>query len=233
MSEQRYKMEDLQEYTGILTSPDARGEKFKMELKVEDNPIMKRWTQKNESTESAIELEFRYNFGPSLMFFPHNIHACRIENCNECEGIRKIYDKFEANLYHLQFGDTFKIRAALINNDRSVLPGEVHNFENYQPLLAAGTESPLRLPDTPEGIKKKYELEQQRLQQEQEKKANEEQAQKDAKRTKREESIKQFLGKSPNTNQIIVTVIGTTIANQIPNIIKFAKYIYRLFVSSY
>ena len=50
MSEQRYKEEHLQEYTGILISPDARGENFKMELKVEDNPVLERWTQKHEST---------------------------------------------------------------------------------------------------------------------------------------------------------------------------------------
>ena len=44
MNEQPYKVEHLQEYRGILTSHDAHREKFKMELKVEDNPVMKRWT---------------------------------------------------------------------------------------------------------------------------------------------------------------------------------------------
>ena len=234
MNENPYDTDHLQEYTGILTSNDARNERFKMELKVEDNPVMERWTQKNES---SIELEFRYNFGPSPMFF-HNIHACpcnsQIENCNDCERMRKIYDVFVSNLYALHFGDTFKIRAALINNDQSVLPAEIHSFENYQPLLAACTDRRLRLDDTPEGINKKYEREQQRLQREREaeekRKVDEKKAQEDAKRKKRKESIQHLLGKSPNTNQIIVTVIGTTIANQIPNIVKFVKNIYRLFV---
>ena len=102
MNEHPYDKEDLAEYTGILTSPDARNEEFKMELKEEDNPVMKRWIQKNEST---IELEFRYNLGPSTMFF-HNMRTCpnnlqRVD-CNECERMRKIYDIFVANLYYLQ-----------------------------------------------------------------------------------------------------------------------------------
>ena len=105
------------------------------------------------------------------MFF-HNMRTCpnnlqRVD-CNECERMRKIYDIFSENLYPLRFGDTFKIQAALINNDQSVLPAEIHSFENYQPLLAACTEYPLRLDDTPEGINKKYEREQQRLQRERE-----------------------------------------------------------------
>ena len=211
MNEQPYKVEHLQEYTGILTSPDARRDQFKMELKVEDNPIMERCTQKNGST---IELEFRYNGGPSTMF-SHNTHACQKIDCPECARLRKIYDIFYENLDHLQFGDTFKIKAALISDKQSVLPAEIHNFENYQPLLVACTEHQLRLDDTPEGIKKKHEREQQRLQQEEEKKANDEQAEKDARRTKRKESIQHFLGKRPNLNQIIVVVIATTIANQI------------------
>ena len=73
----------------------------------------------------------------------------------------------------------------------------------------------------------------QREQEEKEKsKENEEQARKDAETRKRNERIQQFFGKRPNLNQIIVTVIGTTIANQIPNIVKFVKYIYRLLVSN-
>ena len=50
MNEHPYKVEDLQEYTGILTSDDARNQRFKMELKAEDNPVMERWTQKDKST---------------------------------------------------------------------------------------------------------------------------------------------------------------------------------------
>ena len=80
MNEHPYKEKHLQEYTGILISPDARNEKFKMELKVEDNPVMERLTDKNEST---IELEFRYNGGPSTMFF-HNWLTCPRRNTEEC-----------------------------------------------------------------------------------------------------------------------------------------------------
>ena len=56
MNEQPYDKEHLEAYTGILTSPDARTERFKMELKAEDNPVMKRWTQKNESTRHYNDL---------------------------------------------------------------------------------------------------------------------------------------------------------------------------------
>ena len=224
MNEQPYKAEHLQEYTGILTSPDARGEKFKMELKVEDNPVMDRWIQKDKST---IELEFRYNGGPSTMFL-HNRQTCQRLDCPECQRMEKMYNIFQANLSHLQFGDTFRIMAALINNKQSLLPAEIHNFQRYQPLWVACTTDAIRLPDTPEGIKKKYDREQQRLQREEEKKANDEQAEKDAKRRKRKESIQQFLGKRPNLNQIIVVVIATTIANQVlPRI--FIKIYHLLF----
>ena len=240
MNEQRYNVEDLQEYTGILTHHSQYNERFKMELKVEDNPVLKeRWTEKNES---SIELEFRYNGGPSTMFF-HNGHTCERIECPECERMRKRYDIFHANLHHLQLGDTFSTQAALINNKQSVLPAEIHSFENYQPLLAACTEYWLRLPDTDEGVAKKQEIidrrlkaeqdaEEQRLQQEREaeekRKEDEEQAQKDAKTRKRNESIQQFFGKRPNLNQIIITAVGTTIANQIPLVFKGLKYIYRL-----
>ena len=224
MNKQPYKEEHLQEYTGILTSPDARGEKFKMELKVEDNPVMDRWIQKDKST---IELEFRYNGGPSTMFF-HNRQTCQRLDCPECQRMEKMYNIFQANLSHLQFGDTFRIMAALINNKQRLLPAEIHNFQRYQPLWVACTTDAIRLPDTPEGIKKKYDREQQRLQREEEKKANDEQAEKDAKRRKRKESIQQFLGKRPNLNQIIVVVIATTIANQVlPRI--FIKIYHLLF----
>ena len=195
MNEQPYKVEHLQEYTGILTSDDARSEKFKMELKVEDNPVMERWTQKNES---SIELEFRYNGGPSTMFF-HNRHTCETIECPKCERMQERYDIFSGNLDHLQFGDTFRITAALINNKQSVLPAEIHSFENYQPLLAACTEYKLRLDDTPEGINKRYEREQQRLQRERDAegkhKEDEEQAQKEMQNGKKEKrSFSNFSG---------------------------------------
>ena len=222
MNEQPYKVEHLQEYTGILTSDDARNESFKMELKAEDNPVMERWAQKDKP---AIELEFRYNGGPSTMFF-HDRHTCERMECPECERMQKRYDIFVSNLYDLQFGDTFRIKAALINNKQSVLPAEIHNFENYQPLWVACTEYQLRLPDTRKGINKKYELEQQRLQHEREaeekRKEDEEQTQKDARSSKRKESIQHFFGKRPNLNQIIVTITATTIANQIlPRLFKY------------
>ena len=133
----------------------------------------------------------------------------------------------------MQIGDTFKIKAALMNNDRSVLPAEIHNFERYQPLLVACKESRLRLPDTPEGIKKKVELEEQRLQREQDEKANQEQTQKDARWRKRKEKIHQFFGESPYITQIIASAIGgvfagvilTTIVEPIP---RLFLYLYRL-----
>ena len=223
MNEEPYKAGDLQEYTGILTSPDARNEKFKMELKVEDNPVLKeRWTEKNVS---SIELEFRYNGGPSAMFF-HNRQTCPVclenKECREYERIRKIYDIFYTNLHRLQFGDTFSIQAALINNRQSMLPAEIHSFENYQPLWVACTVKQLRLDDTPEGINKKYELEQQRLQREQEeeekRKEDEEQAQKDAKWRKIKEKIHEFFGKSPYITQIITSVIGGLISGLISGV---------------
>ena len=65
MNEEPYKSGDLQEYSGILTSDDARNERFKMELKVEDNPVMERWTQKDKST---IELEFMVDFRITYTF---------------------------------------------------------------------------------------------------------------------------------------------------------------------
>ena len=67
MNELPYKVEHLREYTGILTRNFSNG-KFKMELKLEDNPVVKeRWTEKNKS---SIELEFLYNMGLSTSFFP-------------------------------------------------------------------------------------------------------------------------------------------------------------------
>ena len=236
MNEHPYNVEHLREYTGILTSVFSNGT-FKMELKVEDNPVLKeRWTEKNAS---SVELNFHYNLGTSSSFF-HNIFSCpkssKNEECDKCKKVRGMYDQTELNLHHLQIGDTFRIMAALFKDSRSTLPPEVIDFKNYQPLMVAFDEHSLRLADTPEGINKKYEIEQQRLQSEREEKEkskeNEEQAQKDAETRKRNERIQQFFGKRPNLNQIIVTVIGTTIANQIPNIVKFVKYISRLSVSN-
>ena len=239
MNEERYKSEDLQDYRGILTSV-ARSGRFKMELKVEDNSVLERWAEKNKPT---IELEFKYNFENSIKFV-HNRNTCPnyLENkeCNECERRDRIYGIFEANLEYLQLGDTFEIKAVLINNDRSTLPAEIHNFERYQPLLVACDEYRLRLTDTPAGINHKYELLQQELQREREEAAAEEQekaaqeaAQEAARKRKRNESIQQFLGKRPYTVQIVVTAIGTALAtailNPVPHIFGWLKSIFYLF----
>ena len=207
MNEHPYKVEHLQDYTGILTSERSSGT-FKMELKLEDNPVLERSVEK---IESSIELEFKYNYGLSTLFF-HDIHSCpsrfsQDESCAECDKMREIYDKFEANIYFLQIGDTFKIKAALMNNDRSVLPAEIHNFGRYQPLLAACTEYRLRLPDTIEGVNKKRE----KYFEKEERKAEEE-----TKRLK-EPFFNKLLDKlSPYfpgwlVKGVIVTVIGTFI----------------------
>ena len=99
MNEQPYDKEDLAEYTGISTS-ECSGGTFKMELKVEDNPVLERSVEK---IESSIELEFKYTYGLSTLFF-HDIHSCpsrfsQDESCAECDKMREIYDKFEANIY--------------------------------------------------------------------------------------------------------------------------------------
>ncbi len=236
MNEQPYKVEHLQKYKGLLTSLEPQNGRFRMELKVEDNPVIKeRWAEKNEST---IELEFRYNGGPSVMFF-HNRFTCpnyleRVD-CDECERMQKMYDVFAENLYHLQFGDTFRIEAALINNDQSVLPAEIHSFENYQPLLAACTNRRLRLNDTPEGINKRYEREQQRLQEaleaEVKRREDEEKRKEEADKAKRKEKwdrLEQWLAKYPNTLKIGVTILGATVLNQIDHIFKGLKFLFKL-----
>ena len=231
MNEHPYKSEHLQDYTGILTHNDTRGS-LKMELKVEDNPVLERSVEK---IESSIELEFRYNLGTSTPFF-HDIHRCpkrrQDEQCPECKDIIDRYNQFEANLYNLQIGDTFRIKAALINNKQSVLPREIQSFKNYEPLTAACEEYWLRLLDTPEGINKKQELQDQRLQQEQDEKVSREKAEKDAKRRKRKERFQHFLGERPYTVQIIISTIGgifggiilATIFEPIPLLFRYIFY---------
>lgn len=230
--ERRFKVEHLREYTGILTS-EISNNRFKMGLKLEDNPVLERSIKK---IESNIVLEFRFDYSLSPLFF-HNIHTCQTpftenKDCPDCKKVEDMYKTLESNLYGLQVGDTFRIKAALINNGWSELLLNIQSFKDYEPLVVACDEHALRLPDTEEGINKKKGIKEQKLQQEQEaeekRQEDEEQAQKDAKRRKWKEKFQQFLGKSPNTNQIIVTVVGTTIANQIPLIFKGLKYIYRL-----
>ena len=170
MNELPYKVEHLRKYTGILTSKFSDG-RFKMDLKVDDNPFVKeRWTEKNVS---SIELNFHYNLGPSSVF-SHPIFSCpkysKQEQCDDCDNIMRIDRIFETNLKYLQIGDTFSIMAALFKDRRSTLPGEIKDFKNFEPLIVACEENRIRLPDTPAGINKKYELEQQRLQREREEK---------------------------------------------------------------
>ena len=221
MSEHRYKEEHLQDYQGILTSHNRHNGTFKMALKVEDNPVLEKSVEK---IESSIELEFYYNMGLSTLFF-HDIHACPLRDtkkCPNCEDIKGRYYKFDANLNRLQVGDTFRIKAALINDKVSELQVRIQSFKDYEPLTAACTEYSLRLPDTPEGINKKYELEQQRLQREQEEeeksKENEEQARKDARWRKIKEKIHEFFGRSPYITQIITSVIGGLISGLISGV---------------
>ena len=109
----------------------------------------------------------------------------------------------------------------------------IQSFRDYQRIEVACGDYWLRLPDTPEGINKKYELEQQRLQDEREveakRKADEKQAQRDAKLTKRKKIIQQFFGDSPYITQIITSVIGglisgiiiATIIEPIPRLFRY------------
>ena len=216
MTEQRYNAEHLREYTGILTS-EFSGGRFKMELKVEDNPVLKRSVEK---IESSIELEFYYDWTPSTSFF-HAIFSCpkhsKNEQCDECDNVKDKYYETENNLKPLQVGDTFRIMAALFKDRRSTLPPEVIDFKNYQPLMVACDEDSLRLPDTPAGINKKYELEQQRLQrereeeekriEEEEKRIEEEERQKEeeerAKRNEKWDRIEQWLDKRKNIQKFV------------------------------
>ena len=239
MNERRFNKEHLRFYRGILTSK-FQNDKFKIKLKVEDNDILRR----SKAIESSIELEFIYDYFRSPQFF-HNIHSCQIEKCSDCENVRRRYSRFEMDLSSLQLGDTCEIRAALINNNCSELPREIGNFKAYEPLLVACpdyyVQSSLRLPDTSEGINKKYELEQQRWQAEREAeerhKADVEQAKKDVKKQRRTERIQQFFGESPIITTIIATAIGSVIAgivlatifNPIP---RLFKYLYHLIFPS-
>ena len=216
MSEHIYKAEHLEVYTGILTEHNIHDSTFKMELNLAENPILKKSV---DEIESSIELEFRYGIIISTLFF------------HDGKGTRDIYFKFEAELRELQIGDTFKISAALINGDLSELPMRIHSFKDYEPLTAACTEYGLRLPDTEEGIKKKQELVDQNLKAKRDAKKNREEEQIAAKWQKRKDSIKQYFGRKPNPNQIIVIVVGTTIANQLlPKIFNLVKvYCHRFF----
>ena len=202
MNEQPYDKEDLAEYTGILTS-EFSNSRFKMELKVEDNPVLKRSVEK---IESSIELEFYYDWDPSTSFF-HAIFSCpkhsKNEQCDECDNVKDKYYQTENNLKRLQVGDTFRIMAALFKDRRSTLPPEVIDFKNYQPLMVACTEYQLRLPDTPEGINKKYEREQQRLQREREAEEKRKEEEERAKRNEKWDRIEQWLDKRKNIQKFV------------------------------
>ena len=131
MNEQPYKKEHLREYIGFLTSKFSDG-KFKMELKVEDNPVL----QRSKEIGSSIELDFKYDYSFSPQFF-HNMHSCQTANCSKCEEVRGAYFRYELDISNLQLGDTFKISAALINNNCSELPREIRTFKAYGTLLVA------------------------------------------------------------------------------------------------
>ena len=129
-----------------------------------------------------------------------------------------MYYKTELNLQHLQIGDTFRIMAALFKDGGSTLPGEIKDFKNYQPLIIAFDEHSLRLADTPEGINKKYELEQQRLREEreeEERRVEEEERSKieadKAQRREKWDRLEQMFAKYPYTITIGVAIIGTSL----------------------
>lgn len=228
MSKHQLKREHLQCYKGILTS-SYNNEIFRMKLKVEDNPVLEKSI---ENIEYGIELEFYCNLGISTLFF-HDINSCidRDNNCSKCEEIKDKYYKFESNLYHLQLGDTFTIQAALVNNKQSELPVKIP-FRDYERIIVACTDSGLRLNDTPEGIKEKVKIQEQRLQQEREEKKRWKKEENKRKRQGKWSRLDQWLTKYPNVMKIGVAIILTTVLNQMSNIIKFGKYLYSLFVSN-
>lgn len=234
MNEHPYKAEHLEAYTGILTEHNTHNGTFKMDLNSAENPVLERSV---DEIESSIELEFCYSISISTLFF-HNRQACPLKNsqseqCHECKDIEDRYFKFAAELDKLQIGDTFKISAALINGKLSELPMRIQSFKDYEPLTAACTEYGLRLPDTEAGIKKKQELVDQSLKAKRDAKKNRKEEKIAAKWQKRKDSIKQYFGKNPNFNQIIIIVVGTTIANQLlPKIFNLVKDIYHSFVSN-
>ena len=229
MNEHRYKEKHLQDYQGILTSHNRHNGTFKMALKVENNPVLERSIEK---IESSIQLEFYYNMGLSTLFF-HDIHACPLRDtkkCPNCEDIKDRHYKFDANLDRLQVGDTFRIKAALINDKVSELQVRIQSFKDYEPLTAACTEYSLRLPDTPEGINKKYELEEQKLQREREeeqrRKEKEENRIKEKDRRKKQEKwdrIEEWLGKRKNIQKFLLGYLVGILSLLIPLILMIHK----------
>ena len=225
-----YKAGHLQNYTGILTSHDTHS-KFKMELKVEDNPVLERSI---ETIESSIELEFSYSMLFSTLFF-HNLQTCpaayiKDEQCRQCDDIKDEYHKFEGNLRQLQIGDTFKIEAAFIYHGHSKLPVRIQSFKDYEPLTVACMEDQLRLPDTPEGITKKLELEEQRLQREREeaqiRESEEENRLKEENKRKKQEKwdrFEEWLGKRKNIQKFLLGYLLGGITVIIPLILMIHK----------
>ena len=118
------------------------------------------------------------------------------------------------------------IKAALINDKVSELQVRIQSFKDYEPLTAACTEYSLRLLDTPEGINKKYALEQQRLQREREEEEKRIEEEERRKKAEKWEKLEQWLAKYSNILKNGVAAIGITFLNQIPNIIKGVKYLY-------
>ena len=96
MNEQPYNKDHLENYMGILTSKLRNGT-FKMELKAEDNPVLERLIEKNES---SIELEFRCDLRTTTAFY-HNIVSCPLRNSKmNTAVIAKILRQYTTNLKH-------------------------------------------------------------------------------------------------------------------------------------
>lgn len=214
MNDKRYKREHLILCRGILTN-NVQTTLFTMKLiGIDDCPRLENARKKyNES----IELEFSFAKGFSELFF-HDLTQ------------PALHEKFLYQIRNLQVGDTVRIPAAVIKDDHSIYLETIDDLLSSLPLIVsseypktaiqAAHEAAIvgggglllgRLRDTSEGVKKKKEYIQQ-VEREVERKRKKQQKKKNADRWKR---FKQYFGEHPNTNQIIVTVIGTTIANQI------------------
>ena len=76
------------------------------------------------------------------------------------------------------------------------------------------------------------EIEKQRLQREREEEDRQRKEEDKRKRQKKWNRLDQWLAKYPNNMKIGVAIIGTTVLNQLPNIVKIVKYLYSIFIST-